>query len=44
MDETFMLFLNDIPAEYQEFVLELDKYRKRQVIGRLQQKKGKVMF
>ena len=26
MDETFMLFLNDIPAEYQEFVLELDKY------------------
>ena len=26
MDETFMLFLNDIPAESQEFVLELDKY------------------
>ena len=26
MDETFMLFLNDIPAESQGFVLELDKY------------------
>ena len=26
MDETFMLFLNDIPAECQGFVLELDKY------------------
>ena len=26
MDETFMLFLNDIPFECQEFVLELDKY------------------
>lgn len=26
MDETFMLFLNDIPAENQSFVLELDKY------------------
>lgn len=26
MDETFMLFLNDIPAENQGFVLELDKY------------------
>ncbi|MDD6038540.1 MAG: hypothetical protein PUD20_07105 [bacterium] len=26
MDETFMLFLNDIPAENQGFVLELDNY------------------
>lgn len=26
MDETFILFLNDIPAESQGFVLELDKY------------------
>lgn len=26
MDETFMLFLNDIPFECQEFVLKLDKY------------------
>lgn len=26
MDETFMPFLNDIPAESQGFVLELDKY------------------
>ena len=26
MDETFMLFLNDIPAESQAFVLELDQY------------------
>ena len=26
MDETFMLFLNDIPAENQGFVLELDKF------------------
>lgn len=26
MDETFKLFLNDIPFECQEFVLELDKY------------------
>ena len=26
MDETFMLFLNDIPVESQGFVLELDKY------------------
>ena len=26
MDETFMLFLNDIPTESQGFVLELDKY------------------
>ena len=26
MDETFMLFLNDIPAESQGFVLELDQY------------------
>ena len=26
MDETFMLFLNDIPVECQGFVLELDKY------------------
>ncbi len=26
MDELFMLFLNDIPAECQGFVLELDKY------------------
>lgn len=26
MDDTFMLFLNDIPAESQGFVLELDKY------------------
>lgn len=26
MDETFMLFLNDIPAESQGFVLELDKF------------------
>ena len=26
MDETFMLFLNDIPADSQGFVLELDKY------------------
>ncbi len=26
MDELFMLFLNDIPAGCQEFVLELDKY------------------
>lgn len=26
MDETFMLFLNDIPADCQGFVLELDKY------------------
>ena len=26
MDETFMLFLNDIPADSQEFILELDKY------------------
>ena len=26
MDQTFMLFLNDIPAESQGFVLELDKY------------------
>ena len=26
MDQTFMLFLNDIPVESQGFVLELDKY------------------
>ena len=26
MDETFKLFLNDIPFGCQEFVLELDKY------------------
>ena len=26
MDETFMLFLNDIPSESQGFVLELDKF------------------
>lgn len=26
MDETFMLFLNNIPADMQEFVLELDDY------------------
>ena len=26
MDETFMLFLNDIPAESQGFVLELDTF------------------
>ena len=26
MDQTFMLFLNDIPIESQRFVLELDKY------------------
>lgn len=26
MDETFMLFLNDIPADMQGFVLELDEY------------------
>lgn len=26
MNETFMLFLNEIPVENQEFVLELDKY------------------
>ena len=26
MDETFILFLNDIPAESQGFVLELDKH------------------
>lgn len=26
MDEKFLLFLNDIPAENQGFVLELDKY------------------
>lgn len=25
MDEKFMLFLNDIPAESQDFVLALDK-------------------
>lgn len=26
MDETFMQFLNDMPVECQEFVLEFDKY------------------
>ena len=26
MDETFILFLYDIPSECQEFVLELDKF------------------
>ena len=34
MDETFMLFLNDIPADCQGFVLELDKYLSGKESGR----------